>query len=212
MTDPSIWPEHERTRELVQAAGKGDSDAQNNLLERHRAALRKLVQFRLDRRIAGRVDASDVVQDVLLEANRRLKDYLNDPKVPFHLWLRQLAQDRMIDLHRRHHAQRRTVDREQPLQARFGDRSSLDLAAQLPDHELTPAAASIRKELEQRFLDALDHLPDADREMVVMRHVEQLGNSEAASILGLSEAAAGMRYLRAIRRLKAILTEKENEL
>jgi len=207
MTENSIWPEHEQTRELVRAAGTGDLAARNALMERHRAALRRLVQFRLDRRLAGRVDASDVVQDVLLEANRRLQDYLTDPQMPFHLWLRHLARDRMIDLHRRHHALRRTVDREQPLHGRFGDQSSLDLAAQLPDQELTPAAATIRKELEQRFLEALDHLSDADREMIVMRHVEHLGNSEAAATLNLSEAAAGMRYLRAIRRLKAVLMD-----
>jgi len=211
MSENSIWPEHEQTQELVRAVATGDVAARNSLLERHRAALRKLVHFRLDRRIAGRVDASDVVQDVLLEANRRLQDYLAQPQIPFHLWLRQLAQDRMIDLHRRHHAQRRTVDREQPLQQRFGDRSSLDLAAQLPDQELTPAAASIRKELEQRFLEALDQLPEIDREIIVMRHVEHLGNSEVAVALELSEAAAGMRYLRAIRRLKSVLTDKDVE-
>lgn len=211
MSENSIWPEHEQTQELVLAAAAGDTSATNALLERHRAALRRLVHFRLDRRITGRVDASDVVQDVLLEANKRLQDYITDPKLPFHLWLRQLAQDRMIDLHRRHHAQRRTVDREQPLQGKFGDRSSLDLAAQLPDQELTPAAASIRKELEQRFLDALDQLQEVDREIIVMRHVEHLGNGEVAAALQLSEAAAGMRYLRAIRRLKSVLMDKQPE-
>lgn len=206
MSDNSIWPDHEQTQELVRAAAGGDEAATNALLNRHRDALRKIVQFRLDRQIAGRVDASDVVQDVLLEANRRLREYLTQPKLPFHLWLRQLAQDRMIDLHRRHHAQRRSVNREQPLRAAFGDRSSLDLAAQLPDDELTPAAATIRKELEERFREALELLPEADREMIVMRHVEHLGNGEIAAALNLSEAAAGMRYLRAIRRLKSILT------
>ncbi|WP_437225830.1 sigma-70 family RNA polymerase sigma factor [Planctomicrobium sp. SH661] len=211
MSDNSIWPEHDQTQELVKAAAAGDTAATNALLERHRGALRQLVHYRLDRRITSRVDASDVVQDVLLEANKRLQDYLENPKLPFHLWLRQLAQDRMIDLHRRHHAQRRTVDREQSLQAKFGDQSSLDLAAQLPDHELTPAAASIRKELEQRFLDALDQLQDLDREIIIMRHVEHLGNGEVATALDLSEAAAGMRYLRAIRRLKAVLMERELE-
>jgi RNA polymerase sigma-70 factor (ECF subfamily) len=118
----------------------------------------------------------------------------------------------MIDLHRRHHAQRRSVDRERPLQsAGFGDQSSLDLAAQLPDGELTPAAATIRKELEQRFLEALGQLDEQDREIIVMRHIEHLGNSEVAQALQLSPAAAGMRYLRAIRRLKAVLTEPPSQ-
>ena len=211
MSENSIWPEQGVTMEMVRAAAEGGDDAANALINRHRDALRKLIHFRLDRKIKGRVDASDVVQDVMLEASRRLKDYLADPKMPFHLWLRQLAKDRMIDLHRRHHAQRRSVDKEQPLAApRFGDRSSLDLAAQLQDAELTPAAATIRKELEQRFLDALDQLPDNDREIVVMRHVEHLGNSEIAEILGLSPAAAGMRYWRALQKLKAILTQDDS--
>lgn len=213
MPDKSIWPEHEVTQELVRAVADGDKDAVNDLMNRHRDALRRLVHFRLDRKIAGRVDASDVVQDVLIEANRRLKDYVADPSMPFHLWVRQLAKDRMIDLHRRHHAQKRSVDKEQPLQGRkFGDRSSLDLAAQLSDQELTPAAATIRKELEERFLEALDQLDESEREIVVMRHVEHLGNGEVAEALELSPAAAGMRYLRAIRRLKSVLTDPPSQV
>ena len=213
MSDKSIWPEHEVTQELVRAVAAGDENAVNDLMNRHRDALRRLVHFRLDRKISGRVDASDVVQDVLIEANRRLKDYVADPSMPFHLLVRQLAKDRMIDLHRRHHAQKRSVDREQPLQGRkFGDRSSLDLAAQLSDQELTPAAATIRKELEERFLEALDQLDESEREIVVMRHVEHLGNGEVAEALDLSPAAAGMRYLRAIRRLKSVLTDPPSQV
>jgi len=144
----------------------------------------------------------------LLEASRRLADYLHDAKVPFHLWLRELAKDHVIDAHRRHRkAQRRSVDREQKKSPGFGDQSSLDLAAQLRDHELTPAAATIRKELEGRFFAALDQLEEEDAEIVLMRHFEHLSNSEAAQALGLSPAAAGMRHLRAIRRLRAILGE-----
>lgn len=203
-----MWPTDEQTRNLIQQAAGGDNAAANRLLERHRAALRRLVAVRMDRAMARRVDASDIVQDVLLEASGRMADYLRDPAMPFHLWLRQMARDRMIDLHRRHHAQRRDVDRERPLVQRgYPDQSSLDLAAQLKDAELTPAAATIRKELEGRFLEALEELEENDREIIIMRHVEQLGNSEVAEALGLSPAAAGMRYVRALRRLRAILTE-----
>ena len=95
---------------------------------------------------------------------------------------------------------------------KFGDRSSLDLAAQLSDQELTPAAATIRKELEERFLEALDQLDESEREIVVMRHVEHLGNGEVAEALDLSPAAAGMRYLRAIRRLKSVLTDPPSQV
>jgi RNA polymerase sigma-70 factor (ECF subfamily) len=203
-----VWPDSGETERLLQNAAAGNPNAASDLLEQHRAALRRMIAMRLDRGVARRVDASDVVQDVLLEASKRLTDYLQDPRMPFHLWLRHLALDRMIDLHRRHHAQRRDVGRERALQAgSFGDKSSLDLAAQLQDQELTPAAAAIRKELAARFLAALDQLEDQDREIILLRHVEQMGNSEAAEALGLAPAAAGMRYLRALRRLRTLLGE-----
>jgi len=209
-----LWPEHSATQNLLAEARRGDPAAVNRLLERHRTSLRRLIQLRLDRQIARRVDASDIVQDVLLEANTRLNDYLVDPRVPFHLWLRQLAQDRMIDMHRRHRgAQRRSLDREQSLAApQFADQSGLDLLGQLADHELTPAAASIRKELEGRFLGALDQLEDEDRDILLMRHFEQLGNNEVAAALGMSAAAAGMRHLRALRKLRAILGERPSQI
>ena len=209
----SIWPEHSVTQNLLAEVKGGDGEAVNRLLERHRTSLRKLIQLRLDRRVAQRVDASDVVQDVLIEANIRLKDYLDNPRMPFHLWLRQLAQDRMIDMHRRHRgAQRRSLDREQSLAApEFADQSGFDLMGQLVDGELTPAAASIRRELEGRFLVALDQLDDEERDIVVMRHFEQLGNSEVADALGLSAAAAGMRHLRALRKLRTILGERPSQ-
>lgn len=209
----SLWPEHSATQNLLAEAKGGDPTAVNRLLERHRTSLRRLIQLRLDRQIARRVDASDIVQDVLLEANTRLNDYLVDPRVPFHLWLRQLAQDRMIDMHRRHRgAQRRSLDREQSLASpQFADQSGLDLLGQLADHELTPAAASIRKELEVRFLGALDQLEEEDRDILLMRHFEQLGNNEVAEALGLSAAAAGMRHLRALRKLRAILGERPSQ-
>jgi RNA polymerase sigma-70 factor (ECF subfamily) len=209
----AVWPEQSVTQNLLAGARRGDRVAVNRLLERHRAALRKLIQMRLDRQIARRVDASDVVQDVLLEANTRLQDYLAEPRLPFHLWLRQLAQDRMIDMYRRHRgAQRRSLDREQSLAApQFFDQSGIDLMGQLADHELTPAAASIRKELEARFVVAIDQLNEEEREIILMRHFEQLSNSEAADALGLTEAAAGMRHLRALRKLRGILGDRPSQ-
>ena len=88
-----MWPESEETQRLLQNAGSGNSDAVNRLLERHRESLRRMVQLRLDRALGARVDASDIVQDVLWEASRRLGDYIRDGKMPFHLWLRELAKD-----------------------------------------------------------------------------------------------------------------------
>ncbi len=202
-----MWPQGEHTLQLLQEVESGEPDAVNRLMDRHREAVRRMVQMRLDHAVARRVDASDVVQDVLLEASQRMKDYIQNPGMPFHLWLRQLAKDRVIDMHRRHRAaQRRSVDREQNLSTmNTDDRSAADLAALLKDAELTPAAATLRKEMEQRFLAALAQLEDNDREMIIMRHFEHLGNSEVAQALGLSAPAAGMRYLRAIRRLRDLL-------
>ncbi len=208
-----MWPDSSETQELLTAARGGDADARNRLLERHREALRRMIGLRMDRAVQQRLDASDIVQDVLVEANRRLTDYLASTKMPFHLWLRHLARDRMIDAHRRHRgAARRSVDREQPLaNISFADQSAMDLAALVRDREMTPAAAATHHELEVRFQAALEALDETDREIVLMRHFEQLTNQQAAQALELSEPAAGMRYLRAMRRLRALLEEAPNE-
>ena len=203
-----MWPQTDETLNILADVRDGDDDAVNRLLERHRQSLRRMIDFRMNRQLQRRVDASDIVQDVMLEASRRLSDYLADPKVPFHLWLRQLAKDRIIDMHRRHKvARRRSIDREEPLLGVYADRSSLDLGAMLKDPELTPAAAAIRRELQQRFVDAMESMNEEDREILIMRHQEHLSNSDAAAALNLSQPAAGMRYLRAVRRLRDILRE-----
>jgi len=127
--------------------------------------------------------------------------------MPFQLWLRHMARDRLIDAHRRHRvASSRSVDREVSLAVRDdGERSQADLAGQLADRELTPAAAATWHELERRFAAAVETLDEADREIVLLRHFEHLSTAEAAETLGLSKAAAGMRYLRAMRRLRVLL-------
>jgi RNA polymerase sigma-70 factor (ECF subfamily) len=198
----------QQTQELLARARSGDAEAAERLLAEHREPVRHMIGLRLDRAIARRVDASDVVQEVLLEASRRLQDYLRDPVMPFHLWLRHIARDHIIDAHRRHRqAQKRGVDREQPLApAGWVDRSSLDLAAQFVDQELTPASAALRQELEHRLHDAIHQLEEDDREVILMRHFEQLSNQEVAAELNLTEAAASMRYLRAVRKLRDMLT------
>jgi RNA polymerase sigma-70 factor (ECF subfamily) len=208
-----MWPKSQETQELLAEARGGDVAAVNRLLERHREALRRMIDLRMDHLVQRRVDASDIVQDVLLEAHRRLDDYLANPAMPFHLWLRHMAKDRLIDAHRRHRvAARRTVDREQPLvAAAFLDRSTLDLAGELKDPELTPAAAATWHELQVRFQQALDTMDEQDREVVLLRHFEHLSNGDVAEVLGLSEPAAGMRYLRAMRRLRAKLQEGKPE-
>lgn len=202
-----MWPTNDQTQKLLNDARTGNPAAVDQLLGEFREPLRQVVGMRLDPVLARRVDASDIVQDVLLEANQRLIEYLKSPGMPFHLWLRHLAQDRIIDTHRRHRqAQRRSIDREQSIQKpAWSDESSVQLAAQLIDGEHTPASAAIRTELQRRLNGALAELNEDDRDIILMRHHEQLSNQDVAATLGLTEAAASMRYLRSLRKLRAVL-------
>lgn len=204
-----MWPETEKTDQLLVGARDGNVSAVNRLLDRHRAAVHRMVRIRLDHKIQRRVDVSDVVQDVMLEANRRLQEYLEKPVMAFHLWIRQIARDRIIDAHRRHRASaRRSVDREQVLAAQGEDPASVRLGAQLMDPRLTPAAAATQREMARRVEQAIGELGSQDGEIIVMRHYEHLSNQEVAQVLNLTEAAASMRYLRAIRRLRGLLGER----
>jgi RNA polymerase sigma-70 factor (ECF subfamily) len=204
---PASAVEPQPTLVLLDRARQGDDAAINGLLERHRAAIRRMIDRRMDRVVQRRVDASDIVQDVMLEANRRLGSYLANPTMPFQLWLRHMARDRLIDAHRRHRvASTRSLDREVPLvTADGGNQSQADLIGQLADRELTPAATATWRELERRFAAAVDELDADDRTIVLLRHFEHLSTAEAATALGLSKPAAGMRYLRAMRRLRVLL-------
>src|SRR5687767_14228112 len=140
-----MWPNNEATRKLLDEAKTGEAVAVDRLLGEFREPLRQVIHMRLDPVLARRVDASDIVQDVLLEANQRLNEYLKNPAMPFHLWLRHLAQDRIIDTHRRHRlAQRRSVDREQPIaRPAWADESSISLIGQLIDTEATPGTEAV---------------------------------------------------------------------
>lgn len=203
----SIWPEAETTAELLVSAKQGKADAVEQLLTRYRESLKRMVDMRLDKRLTQRVDVSDVVQDVLIEAHRRLQGYLENPVMPFHLWIRQIAYDRLIDAHRRHRGSaKRSVDREQRLGVHGKpDESSIELAGQLLDPELTPAAQATQRELAQQVTVCIAQLDSNDQEILMMRHYEFLSNQEVATILGLTEPAASMRYLRALKRLKAVI-------
>lgn len=206
----SIWPNADQTKELIDAARAGDSEAVNRLLENHRQPVRRLVQMRLDRKVQQRVDVSDVVQDVMIEASDRLEKYLNNPGMTFHLWLRQITWDRIIDTYRRHRVSaKRNMDREQPMLVPAGaDHSTMELAAQLCDPGLTPAAAATQREIADRVEQVIERLAEQDREIIIMRHYEHLTNLEIAEVLGLNPPAASMRYLRALRRLRELLDQE----
>ncbi|MCX7404003.1 MAG: sigma-70 family RNA polymerase sigma factor [Planctomycetia bacterium] len=200
-------PNTQPTLVLMDRARQGDQSAVNGLLARHREAIKRIIDRRMDRRVQQRVDASDIVQEVMIEASRRLYDYLANPIMPFQLWLRQMAKDRVIDAHRRHRvASSRSVDREVSMTLPAGeDHSQADMMGQVADDELTPAAAATWHELERRFAGAVEMLDEDDRQIVLLRHFEHLSTADASAVLGLSKAAAGMRYLRAMRKLRVLL-------
>jgi RNA polymerase sigma-70 factor (ECF subfamily) len=211
MNNP-LWPDGTQTAVLIERAKEGNPDAVESLLDRHRDALRRMIQLRLDQKIQRRVDVSDVVQEVLIEANRRLKDYLDNPAMAFHLWVRQIAKDRIIDAHRRHRVSaKRSIDREQALIVPGdNDHSTMELAGKLCDPSLTPAAAATQREIAKQVELAIGMLPDVDREIILMRHYEQLSNQDIAAVLQLSEPAASMRYLRALRRLRELIDQSSS--
>lgn len=201
-----MWPRADETQELLREIESGSREALDALLARHRDAVRRLVGLRLDPAIAARVDASDIVQEVCLEAAQRVAELREKTDMPFHLWLRRIALDRLVDAHRRHRrTQKRSVDREARPTRVGADASSIELVAQLCSPDLTPSSEAMRRELARRFEEALPRLSDDDREVLFMRHFEQLSNSDVARALSLSEPAAGMRHLRALRRLRDLL-------
>jgi RNA polymerase sigma-70 factor (ECF subfamily) len=193
--------------EVLIRAGKGDSQALGEAFGRHRERLRRMVQLRMDRRLQGRLDPSDVLQEAYLEFSRSLVDYLRNPDVPFFVWLRFITGRKLQALHRKHLGTKiREAGREISLnQDALPQASSLTLAAQLLGRFTSPSEAAGRAELQLRVQEALNSLEPLDRELLALRHFEQLTNSEAAQILEIGEAAASSRFIRALKRLKKIL-------
>jgi RNA polymerase sigma-70 factor (ECF subfamily) len=193
------------TQHLLAQVRAGDTKARDRLFARHRPFLRRFVALRADPRIRARLDPSDVVQEAQLEALRRLDDYLAQPTLGFRLWLRQLAYDRLLHLRRRHlTAQRRSVGRE----VHLAEKSSVQLARQLLSARPGPSTELLNQEFARRVREAVHQLPDADREMVLLRNFEGLSNQEAAQLLGLKPATASQRYGRALIRLREILLDR----
>lgn len=196
-----------RTSELLRRAGQGDQEAVGDLFSRHRERLHRMVQLRMDRRLQGRLDASDVLQEAYLEFSRSLAEYLRNPAMPFFLWLRCVTGRKLHALHRKHlGTQARDIGREVSLHhGALPQASSVSLAAQLLGRHTSPSHAAMRAELQIRIQEALNSMDAIDREVLALRHFEQLSNAETAQTLGLSEAAASNRFVRALKRLKKIL-------
>jgi RNA polymerase sigma-70 factor, ECF subfamily len=196
------------TERLLERAGRGDRSACGELLDQHSARLRRLIALRLDPRLAARIDPSDVLQETLAVADRRLPEYLRDRPLPFYPWLRRLACDQLAVLRRQHiGARKRSVLREEP--PALPDASVQELADRLFAKSGSPSARLLRAERRARVRAALDRLAERDREVLVLRHLEQLDSTEIASVLEISEAAVHTRHLRALRRLRSMLGEGE---
>jgi RNA polymerase sigma-70 factor (ECF subfamily) len=196
------------TDDLLRRAAHGDEGSWGALLTRHADRLRRMVAFRLDQRLQGRLDPSDVLQECYLEAAKHLADYLRRPELPFFLWLRGIAGNKLRELHRHHLAtEMRDAGREVSLyRGTLPETTSAALAARLMGHMTGPSEAAVRAEIKVRLQEALNSMDPLDREVLALRHFEQLSPAETAQVLGIKEKAAGMRYVRALRRLKDILT------
>jgi RNA polymerase sigma-70 factor (ECF subfamily) len=196
-----------REPDELQSLRQGGAAALGELFARHRDRLRLAVSLRLDRRLQGRVDPSDVLQEAFLEAAGRLDGYLARPALPPYLWLRFLATQRLLITHRQHlQTQARDAGRELSLDQPAGPEvSSENLAAWLLASGTSPSQALLRAERQAWLQEALAGMEAADREVLVLRHFEELSNAEAAQVLGVQPGAASQRYYRALKRLRAVL-------
>jgi RNA polymerase sigma-70 factor (ECF subfamily) len=197
------------TEILLGRAAAGEAEALAELFERHRGRLEQMVRLRLDRRLKGRIDPADVLQEAFLDVSRRLVEYVADPALPFYLWLRLLTGQRLVDLHRHHlGAKMRSADLEVSIhRGELPRASSVSLAELLLGRLTTASRAAIRAETQRRVQDALNSMDPVDREVLVLRHFEMLSNEETAQVLGLKPSAASNRHIRALKRLKEILAQ-----
>jgi RNA polymerase sigma-70 factor (ECF subfamily) len=191
---------------LLDRIADGGESVIADLFERYRGRLRAMVTARIDSRIAARTDPSDIVQEALLEAHQRLPAYLRDRPMPFYVWLRQLTWQKLLQSYRRHvRSQRRDVTRERDLERALLDRSTARLADLLVERGPSPSEALARKERRQRVAEALQALSHDDREVLLLRLMEQLSIRETAAVLGIAEGTVGSRQFRALERLRKML-------
>jgi RNA polymerase sigma-70 factor (ECF subfamily) len=195
------------TARLLEQARLGDRGALNEVFARHTARLRRMVELRLDRRIQARIDASDVIQEAYVEAFARLEEYLSERSYPLFLWLRLLVGERLLKLHRHHlGTQMRDAGLEVSIyRGALPAASSAALAAQLLGKHTSPTQAAVRAERLLRIQEALNTLEPIDREILSLRHFEQMTLAETALSLQIGESAAAKRYIRALKRLRSVL-------
>jgi RNA polymerase sigma-70 factor (ECF subfamily) len=192
---------------LLDRLREGDQGALAELFARHREPLRRMIALRLDHRLGGRVSASDILQETYVDALKRLPHLFENPEMPFFIWLRWIAGQRLVEVHRQHlGARMRDAGLEVSLQRGYpAPANSGCLAAHLAGELTSPSGAAIRGEMVEQLEAALDRLDPIDREVLALRHFEELSNNEVAALLGIQKAAASKRYVRALERLKAAL-------
>jgi RNA polymerase sigma-70 factor (ECF subfamily) len=204
---PTMTDDPRETRDPPDPDRPADVEALTALFLRHRERLRRMIRLRLDRRLLGRVDPSDVLQEAYLDVARRADEYLANPTMPAFLWLRYLTAQRLMILHRQHlGAQARDAGREISLhRGAIPQATSVSLAHQLLGRLTSASQAAMRAELQTRLQVVLNGMEPLDREVLALRHFEELTNAETAQVLGIQKAAASNRYMRALRRLKDLL-------
>jgi RNA polymerase sigma-70 factor, ECF subfamily len=197
----------DRIDELVRRAARGEEEALAALFSCYRGRLRRMIRLRLDRRLQGRVDPSDVLQDAYIDMAERLPEYAGRAAIPFFVWLRMVVGERLLRIHRYHlDAAMRDATREISLhRGAFPEASSASLAAELLGQITSASRAAMRAEMKLRLQEVLNAMDPIDREVIALRHFEELRNDEVAAVLGLTKAAASKRYVRAMLRLKAAL-------
>lgn len=204
MTDNS-----DHTADLLALAAQGDEAALRELFDEYRDRLKRMVRLRMSRRLKTRMDDSDILQEAYLEVAKKLPEYTQNPDAPFFLWLRQMTGLKLAEYHRRHlGTQMRDADREVSIyRGALPEANSMSLAAHLLGQLTSPSQAAIKAEMRIKLQEALNSMDPVDREVIALRHFEQLTGDETAEVLGLSKTGASSRYVRAISRLRKILSQ-----
>lgn len=199
-----------RETQLLDRLNDGDTSVLAELFELYRSRLKLMVRMRMDRRITGRLSPSDVLQETMMEATRRIDAYLENPNMPFHLWLRFLTGQQLLTAHRRHlGTQRRDAAQEINIYAGSPQATSEYMAAQLIGHLTSPSQVAVREEVREMLQVALNQMDPIDREILTLRHFEDLSNNEVAQLLNLKKSAASNRYVRALQRLRGAMAKLE---
>ena len=197
----------DQERKLIDRVVNGDEEALAILFSEHRDRLWRMINFRMDPRLHGRVDADDILQESWMAIIKRIDHFLADASRSIFVWFRLIASQTLVDIHRRHlNTKKRNAALEFSINRGWSAEStSFSLSYHLLGHLTSPTQAALRDELSQQLNSSLDSMNEIDREILALRHFEQLSNREAAQILGISDQAASDRYMRALGRLKGVM-------